>query len=182
MTQRVSKNYTETQKNNDLITWLVLHPHAERIYSSVNELQFYLKSLIHNSYVERGLNYLAFDNMSQLFSKVYDNIHEFNEYRHITGRDKFFKKYLENIDQIKLAFELIYRSMFLHKVKSLEGHLEDYEKYGKADNITLEEWSNNWRSGIIVYEFEERQMFMNVDKMQLVLLDFLKIFDKKSYY
>lgn len=54
-------------------------------------------------------------------------IHEFNQYRHITSRDKFFKKYFENIDQIKMAFELIYRYMFLHKVKSLEGHLEDYE-------------------------------------------------------
>jgi hypothetical protein len=182
MKQSIPKIYTEEQKNNDLIAWVVLHPHAEKIYSSVNELLFYLKGLIHNSYVERGLNYISFRDMSQLFSTVYDNIYEFNQYRHITDQDKFFKKYLENIDQIKLAFEMIYTSMFLHKVKSLEGHLEDYEKYGKVDNITFDEWSNNWRSGIIVYEFEEREMFMNVDKMQLVLLEFLKIFDKKHYY
>ena len=178
----IPKLYSTKYKDNNLLTFVVLHPSAEKIFSSTNSLIFYLQGLIHKSYNEDGLNYAAFNDIKRLFSDVYENINDFNEYRTIIERDSSFRKYITNIDNLKASLQTIYRLMFLPKVKSLENHLNDYENIGKMDNITFDEWSNNWRSGIIVYEFEERELFMNVNKMQLVLLEFLKIFDKKCYY
>ena len=178
----IPKLYSSEHKDNNLLAFVVLHPSAEKIFSSTNSLIFYLQGLIHKSYIENGLNYAAFNDLKRLFSDVYENIYDFNEYRTIIKRDSNFRKYITNIDNLNASLQKIYISMFLPKVNSLEQHMNDYENIAKEDNITFDEWSNNWRSGIIVYEFEERELFMNVNKMQLVLLEFLKIFDKKSYY